>query len=134
MWKEQRRERAEYRAKASKAKAEARQIAVNLLRSELEVAVTLIRVAETTSNWETALRNLRNAGLALKGVEEFAKKLELDLPERGAFRGYGRPSGDSQKRESREPNRLNDRNPSESQVSLVRALRTLGAIRQRYEV
>ena len=36
--------------------------------------------------------------------------------------------------EAREPSRLNDRNPSESQVSLQRALRTLSSIRERCEV
>jgi hypothetical protein len=48
--------------------------------------------------------------------------------------GSGAPPANSQRRESRDPNRLNERSPSESQVSLQRAMRTLSAIRQRYEV
>jgi hypothetical protein len=48
-------------------------------------------------------------------------------------RGNGILSPDEQG-ESREPTRLNDRNPSESEVSLQRALRTLSSIRQRYEL
>ena len=48
--------------------------------------------------------------------------------------GSGAPPANSQRRESRDPNRLNERNPSERQLSLQRAMRTLSAIRQRYEV
>jgi hypothetical protein len=48
--------------------------------------------------------------------------------------GSGAPLANSQRRESRDPNRLTERHPSEGQVSLRRALRTLSAIRQRYEV
>jgi hypothetical protein len=40
---------------------------------------------------------------------------------------------DSQRLEPRDPNRRNETKPSESQVSLQRALRTLRAVRQRYE-
>jgi hypothetical protein len=39
----------------------------------------------------------------------------------------------SQRLEPRDPNRRNETKPSESQVSLQRALRTLRAVRQRYE-
>jgi hypothetical protein len=42
-------------------------------------------------------------------------------------------AGNSQRSEPRDPNRRNETKPSESQVSLQRALRTLRAIRQRYE-
>jgi hypothetical protein len=45
----------------------------------------------------------------------------------GAWPANGQP------RESRDANGRNDRNPSESQVGLQRALRTLRAVRQRYE-
>ena len=48
--------------------------------------------------------------------------------------GSGAPSAKRQTRESCDPNWLNDRNLIESQVSLRRALRTLSAIRQRYEL
>jgi len=48
--------------------------------------------------------------------------------------GSGAPSANRQTRESCDPNWLNDRNLIESQVSLRRALRTLSAIRQRYEL
>jgi hypothetical protein len=48
--------------------------------------------------------------------------------------GSGAPSTNSQRRESCDLNWLNDRKPIESQVSLQRALRTLSAIRQRYEL
>jgi len=47
--------------------------------------------------------------------------------------GNGAASEDSPRVESREAHRLNDRSPSDSQVSLHRALRTLAAIRQRYK-
>jgi hypothetical protein len=40
---------------------------------------------------------------------------------------------DSQRLELHDPNRHNETKPSESQVSLQRALRTLRAVRQRYE-
>jgi hypothetical protein len=39
----------------------------------------------------------------------------------------------SQQLEPRDPNRHNETKPSESQVSLQRALRTLRAVRQRYD-
>ena len=45
----------------------------------------------------------------------------------GAWPANGQP------RESRDAHGRNDRNPSESRVSLQRALRTLRAVRQRYE-
>ena len=45
----------------------------------------------------------------------------------GAWPAYGQP------RESRDANRRNETKPSESQVSLQRALSTLRAVRQRYE-
>jgi hypothetical protein len=48
--------------------------------------------------------------------------------------GNGVASADGQLGELREFNRLNARNPSESQVSLRRALRTLSGIRERFEV
>jgi len=64
--------------------AQAHEIAVNF-RSELEVADTFLHVAQTSSNYETAHRSLRNAWLALKAVEEFAQELELDFSERRVF-------------------------------------------------
>jgi hypothetical protein len=63
----------------------AQPVAVDFLRSELEVASTLVSVAETTSSYESALRNLRNAWLALKTAQEFAEKLGLGPDERRAF-------------------------------------------------
>jgi len=72
-------------AQASKVVAEARELAMDFLRSELEVASTLVSVAETTSNSESVLRNVRNAWLALKTAQEFAEKLALDSDERCAF-------------------------------------------------
>jgi hypothetical protein len=81
----QNRECREPRARASKVVAEARELAVGFLRSELEVASTLVSVAETTSSSETALRNLRNAWLALKTAQESAEKLALESDERRAF-------------------------------------------------
>ena len=66
--------------------AQARQVAVEFLLSELDVAETLISVAKTTSQSETALRNLKNAWLALEAAEKFAKRLEPDFPSRRAFR------------------------------------------------
>jgi hypothetical protein len=58
---------------------------MGFLRSELEVASTLVSVAETTSSCESALRNLRNAWVALKTAQEFAGKLDLGCGERRAF-------------------------------------------------
>ena len=81
----QNRECREPGAQASKAVAEARELAVDFVRSELEVARTLVSVAETTSNSETVLRNLRNAWLALKTAQEFADRLDLESDERRAF-------------------------------------------------
>jgi hypothetical protein len=49
------------------------------------MAGTLVSVAESTSNCESALRNLRNAWLALKTAQEFAEKLDLGSDERRAF-------------------------------------------------
>jgi hypothetical protein len=67
-------------------KAKAGQTAIDFLRAELEVAATLISVAETTSQHNTAVRNLRNAWLALKAADEFANQLDLEDTERSAFR------------------------------------------------
>jgi hypothetical protein len=72
-------------AQPSKVLAEARELAVDFLRSELEVASTLVSVAETTSSCKSALRNLRNAWVALKTAQEFAEKLDLGCSERRAF-------------------------------------------------
>jgi hypothetical protein len=79
------REWRETRARASTLVAESRELAVGFLRSELEVASTLVAVAETTSSSETALRNLRNAWLALKTAQELAEKLGLESDQRRAF-------------------------------------------------
>src|SRR5215467_540239 len=81
----QNRECREPGAQASRVVAEARELAVDFVRSELEVARTLVSVAETTSNSETVLRNLRNAWLALKTAQEFADRLDLESDERRAF-------------------------------------------------
>src|SRR5215475_8039328 len=81
----QHRECREPGAQASRVVAEARELALDFLRSELEVARTLVAVAETTTNGETAVRNLRNAWLALKTAQEFAEKLDLESEERRAF-------------------------------------------------
>jgi len=81
----QKRECREPGAQPSKVVAEARELAVGFLRSELEVASTLVSVAETTSSCESALRNLRNAWLALKTAQEFSEKYDLGSDERRAF-------------------------------------------------
>ena len=47
---------------------------------------------------------------------------------------YDAPRAESGIGESREPNGMNDRSPSESHVNLQHALRTLNAVRERYEV
>jgi len=72
-------------AQASKVVTEARELAMDFLRSELDVASTLVSVAETTSNSESVLRNLRNAWLALKTAQEFAEKLDLESDDRRTF-------------------------------------------------
>jgi hypothetical protein len=63
-----------------------REIAVGFLWSELDVADTLVSVAETTAHYETAVRNLRNAWLALEGAQKYAKQLDLDATDRNTFR------------------------------------------------
>jgi hypothetical protein len=50
-----------------------------------------------------------------------------------ALQADGAWPANAQPRESRDANGRNDRDPSESRVSLQRALRTLRAVRQRYE-
>lgn len=72
-------------AQPSKVVAEAREPAMDSLRSELEVASTLVSVAETTSSCQSAQRNLRNAWVALKTAQEFAEKLDMGCGERRAF-------------------------------------------------
>ena len=72
-------------ARPSKVVTEARELAVDFLRSELEVASTLVSVAETTCSCESGLRHLRNAWLALKTAQEFAARLELGSDARRAF-------------------------------------------------
>ena len=52
---------------------------------------------------------------------------------RGADDRLERTPLNSQRLEARDPNRRKETRPSESQVSLQRALRTLRAVRQRYE-
>ncbi len=75
----------ELRAQSARVKAEAREAAVAFLRSELEVAATLMSVAQTTSRAESARRNLDNASVALKTVEQFVKKLDLQAAERSSL-------------------------------------------------
>src|SRR5262252_8433951 len=77
---------AELRARALEVEAQARQIALDFLGSELEVADTLVTVAETTSNGEAVMRNLSNAWRALKVAQEFAEQLQMDPVERQTFR------------------------------------------------
>jgi len=60
--------------------------AVGLLWAELDVARTRVWVAETTCTRETALRNLRNAWLALNAAQDCAERLNLDSIERRSFR------------------------------------------------
>jgi aryl-alcohol dehydrogenase-like predicted oxidoreductase len=73
------------RAQSARIKAEALEAALAFLRSELEVAATLMSVAQTTSRAETARRNLDNASIALKTVEQYIKKLDLEPAERGSL-------------------------------------------------
>jgi hypothetical protein len=80
-------EGAELRARGSGVKAQAREIALDFLRSELEVASTLVTLAETTADGEPVIRNLRNAWRALKAAQELAEQLQLDSVERRTFRG-----------------------------------------------
>jgi hypothetical protein len=72
--------------RAAEVKAQARATALDFLRSELEVADTLVTLAETTANRETGIRNLRNAWRALKVAQESAEQLQMDSAERQAFR------------------------------------------------
>lgn len=74
------------RERGAEVKAKARATAVDFLRSELEVADTLVTLAETTANRETVIRNLRNAWRALKVAQESAEQLQMDSAERQAFR------------------------------------------------
>ena len=57
-----------------------------LIRAELRVADGLTAAAEMTACHEYGDRNLRNAWLALKAVEEFAETVNLEIPERDSFR------------------------------------------------
>ncbi|MBV9725035.1 MAG: hypothetical protein JO299_07660 [Gammaproteobacteria bacterium] len=66
--------------------AQTREIAVGFLWSELDVADTLVSVAETTAHYETAVRNLQNAWLALEAAQKYAEQLDLDATERNTFR------------------------------------------------
>lgn len=50
------------------------------------MAGSLISVAEVTSPYESGIRNLENAWLALKAADDFADTLDLDEPEREHFR------------------------------------------------
>lgn len=72
--------------RALTAETQTREILLDLLVSELEVAGTLISVAETSTNYETVVRNVSNAWLALTTAAEFANQLDLDSAAYGAFR------------------------------------------------
>jgi hypothetical protein len=74
------------RAVGVEVQAQGREIAVGFLWSELDVADTLVSVAETSANYETAVRNLRNAWLALEAAQRYAEQLHLDSTERNTFR------------------------------------------------
>jgi len=76
----------ELRERGAEVKAQARATALDFLRSELEVADTLVTLAETTANGETVIRNLRNAWRALRVAQESAEQLQMDSVERQAFR------------------------------------------------
>jgi len=77
-------------ARAATSQTQTREVVVDLLKSELEVASAFISAAEATANSETAVRNITNAWMALKTALEVAERLHLDFDERRAFRdGYG---------------------------------------------
>jgi hypothetical protein len=61
-------------------------LALQLLRSELDIAGTFVTVAETSAKSKAAISNLRRAWRALKLAEEFAQQLQLDGAERASFR------------------------------------------------
>jgi len=65
------------RARACRLRAQARLAGVDFLHSELQVADSLLAVAESTSDLDTRLRNLGNARVALLAVERFAEKLAV---------------------------------------------------------
>jgi len=77
---------AELSARASEIEAQARKIGLDFLRSELDVADTLVTLAETTANGESVIRNLSNAWRALKVAQEFAEQIQMDPIERHTFR------------------------------------------------
>jgi ubiquinone biosynthesis protein Coq4 len=77
---------AELRARASEGEAQAREIALDFLRAELERADSLVTLAETSANGETVIRNLSNAWRALRVAQESAEHLQMDSLERQAFR------------------------------------------------
>jgi len=65
------------RARGCELRAQARLAGVDFLNLELQVADSLLAVAESTSNFDTRQRNLGNARVALMAVERFSEKLPL---------------------------------------------------------
>ena len=74
------------RASLSNTSARTNRVAQDLIRAQLKVADSLISVAETTCRLESGVRNVRNAWRALNGVEQFARKVNFEVPERERFR------------------------------------------------
>src|SRR5690349_277611 len=72
--------------RGSGVQAQERETALDLLRSELEVADTLITLAETTADGETVIGSLANAWRALKVAQEFAEQIQMESVERQTFR------------------------------------------------
>jgi len=65
------------RARACTLRAQARRAGVDFLHLELQVADSLLAVAESTSDSDTRLRNLGNARVALLAVQRFSEKLAV---------------------------------------------------------
>lgn len=76
------RPRAELSAKLAAEVGKARQLSVEFLHTELQMAKAFLDLAATTRNAAVSRRNIRNTAKALDAVGRFIERLGPELPQR----------------------------------------------------